>query len=229
MSKQILFRLKDDIATQLENKLSDKGITKQFLFNKVVELFLDDKLSLDSNIRGNDIPKIIIDSNEVAETIKKHYLNDLANLIAENSTLITLVAKSLKSNALSGVDNIDSKMITDDIQEPIIVEEETAELEEIETENKSLVSDSPLMEEKADTTSEKSADDKTAYRGFKGNNTSKEKTFDDTIARIKSLKSEGKSNGEIVKVLNNDGYPTKKGSQGKWRSNQVQSILKGHK
>ena len=73
-----------------------------------------------------------------------------------------------------------------------------------------------------------SGDDKTTYED-ENNNTSKEKTFDDTIAIIKTLHSEGKADADIVKVLNNNGYPTFKGSRGKWRSNQVQSILKRHK
>ncbi len=82
--------------------------------------------------------------------------------------------------------------------------------------------------QKADTTSKQSADAQTTHNSNQGNDTSKQKTFDDTIATIKALKSEGKTNGEIVKVLSNHGYPTLKGSKGKWRSNQVQSILKKH-
>ena len=60
----------------------------------------------------------------------------------------------------------------------------------------------------------------------KSDDTSKEKTFDDTIAKIKTLHLEGKTNGEIVKVLNNNGYPTFKGSRGKWKTNQVKTLLK---
>ena len=136
-----------------------------------------------------------------------------------------MVAENLKSNVIKELDSLDSKMIANDIENPIIVETETAELEEIEIENKSLIIDSLLVEEKADT-SEQSADDKTTHEGNRGNDTSKEKTFDDTIAKIKILHSEGKTHGEIVKVLNHDGYPTSKGSRGKWKTNQVKTLLK---
>ena len=113
--------------------------------------------------------------------------------------------------------------------EPITIEETETVNDNIELQNKkddNLVSNQKANSKKADTTSEQSVDDKTTYGGYKGNDISKEKTFDDTITTITTLHSEGKTNGEIVKVLNNDGYPTKKGIKGKWRSYQVQSILK---
>ena len=140
-TKQILFRLEDSTAKALENKLNEKGISKQFLFSKVVDLFINDKLSFDSNlIASSDKKKITIDSNEVAETIKKHYLTDLANLIASDNNLIALVTERLDSNVLDKLEadnksyqinskSYDNNVIANDIEEPTIVETETAELE----------------------------------------------------------------------------------------------------
>ena len=240
-TKQILFRLESDIAKALENKLTEKGISKQFLFSKVVEQFINDQLSFDNNLLTSiDNKEITIDSIKVAETIKKHYLTDLAKLIANDNKLITLVTERLESNVLRGLEDsddksyqIDNKTRINEIEVPTIVETETAELEEgviqgiitPEKDNKPLKGDwsRAKSKDKADTV--KSADKTTHEKSL---DASKEKTFDDTIAKIKTLKSEDKTNGEIVKILNQDGYPTFKGSKGKWRSNQVQSILKRH-
>ena len=103
MSKQILFRLDDNTAKALEKKLTDKGITKQFLFSKVVELFIKDKLSLDSNSveKNLDNKKIAIDNNEVAEIIKERYLNELVNLLSIDSSLVNLVAEKVVNNIKS--------------------------------------------------------------------------------------------------------------------------------
>lgn len=58
-AKQVLFRLDDSELIALDNKLSDKGLTKQFFFSKCVELFLENKLSLDSNVITNDNIEIV--------------------------------------------------------------------------------------------------------------------------------------------------------------------------
>jgi hypothetical protein len=63
-------------------------------------------------IASSDSKQIIIDSNEVAETIKKQYLNDLAKLISTDSNLIALVTKRLESNVISHSEN-DNNVITD--------------------------------------------------------------------------------------------------------------------
>ena len=140
-TKQILFRLESDIAKALENKLTEKGISKQFLFSKVVEQFINDQLSFDNNLLTSiDNKEIAIDSNKVAETIKKHYLTDLAKLIANDNKLITLVTERLESNVLRGLEDsddksyqIDNKTRINEIEVPTIVETETAELEEVES------------------------------------------------------------------------------------------------
>ena len=144
-TKQILFRLEETSAKALENKLTEKGISKQFLFSKVVDMFINNELSFNNNlITSSDNKQITIDSSEVAETIKKYYLDDLANLIASDNNLIALVTEKLESNVLDKLEAIDSKnyqfdnksndnnVIANDIQKPRIVETETAELEEIE-------------------------------------------------------------------------------------------------
>ena len=138
-SKQILFRLEPTIAAALEKKLTDKGISKQFLFAKLVDMFIHDQLSFDNNLilTTDDSNKITIDSSELAETIKKHYLNDLAELIASDNNLIASVSERLETNFLTKLKlnndksyQDDSNALVNNIEEPRIVEKETAELEE---------------------------------------------------------------------------------------------------
>ena len=99
-TKQILFRLDDNTAKSLERKLTEKGISKQFLFSKVVDMFIDDKLSFDGNSKENNLDNktIAIDSNVVVETIKERYLNELATLLSNDSNLVTLVADKVMDN-----------------------------------------------------------------------------------------------------------------------------------
>ena len=68
------------ITFEQKKKLTEKGISKQFLLSKVVDLFINDKLSFDNNViaSNHDNKKIAINSSKVAETIKKHYLEDIA-------------------------------------------------------------------------------------------------------------------------------------------------------
>ncbi|MGK7918171.1 MAG: hypothetical protein AB4038_21975, partial [Prochloraceae cyanobacterium] len=63
-----------------KKKLTEKGISKQFLLSKVVDLFINDKLSFDKNViaTNQNNKKITIDSSKGAETIKRHYLEDIA-------------------------------------------------------------------------------------------------------------------------------------------------------
>ncbi|RMD68450.1 MAG: hypothetical protein D6822_06960, partial [Cyanobacteria bacterium J149] len=46
MTKQILFRMDNELLQQLTEKLQGKGLTKQFFFNRVTELFIEGKISL---------------------------------------------------------------------------------------------------------------------------------------------------------------------------------------
>ena len=58
---------------------------------------------------------------------------------------------------------------------------------------------------------------------------SREKTFIDTTMMVNTWHSEGKTDGQIVRLLNDGFYPTKKGITKKWKTNQVRDALKKSK
>lgn len=251
-SKQILFRLDTITATALEKKLTEKGISKQFLFTKVVKLFLDDKLSFDNNViaNSNDNNKIIIDSNQVAETIKNYYLEDIAKLIANDRKMIALVTKKLESNVqaeLAESDNKsyqgdkssnDSKVITFDLEKLKVSNLNTNQEDNLYSvknsdskpiNNTDKLSDSDTDQE--DKSIPETLETKSTNTAEKGNeavreDSEKAKTFEDSRVKIKQWHSQSKEMKDIIKELNEGSYPTKTGSVGKWRSNQVKSILK---
>ncbi len=82
-SKQVLFRLEDDISTLFDNKLSEKGISKQFFFTKCVESFINNDLSIFDN-------SLIANDSEVQE-IKKQLADILTRLdkLENDSNVIT--------------------------------------------------------------------------------------------------------------------------------------------
>ena len=251
-SKQILFRLDTITATALEKKLTEKGISKQFLFSKVVDLFIDDKLSFDNNViaTNNDNKKITIDSSKVAETIKKHYLEDIAKIIANDSNLIALVTEKLESNVqaeLEGNDNKsyqsdqssnDSKVITFDREKPKVSNLNTNQEDNLYSvknsdskpiNNTDNLSDSDT--DKEDKSIPETLETKSTNTPEKGNEAESDDseealTFEDSRVKIKEWHSQSKEMKDIIKELNEGSYPTKTGSVGKWRSNQVKSILK---
>lgn len=85
-TKQVLFRLKDSTLISFDSKLTDKGISKQFFFNKCVELFINDEVNFfDNNFTSN---------NKEVESIKKQLDLILARLnISDNdNSVITVIA-----------------------------------------------------------------------------------------------------------------------------------------
>jgi len=99
-TKQVLFRLDDSKLIALDNKLSDKGISKQFFLSKCVELFLEDKLSFDNNVITND-------SSEIAE-LKKQIAVILERLdkIEDDSKVIAFDT-NITNNELESNDSIE--------------------------------------------------------------------------------------------------------------------------
>ena len=163
-----------------------------------MDLFIDDKLSFDKNViaSNHDNNQITIDSSKVAEIIKKHYLEDIAKIIANDNKMIALVTEKLESNVQAELEGSNNKSYQSD-----------------KNSNDSNVST------KSTNTPEKGNE---AVR----DDSEEAKTFEDSRVKIKQWHSQSQEMKDIIKELNKGSYPTKTGSVGKWRSNQVKSILK---
>jgi hypothetical protein len=178
---------------------------------------------IDRKLAEKKLVSKISDSAFITRLSDSKVIHTLLDTLLEDEELKTKLQQGLLENVpstllVSSADSENSEEITDKEEDTPIANDKGTNKTELENEGKL----------KADTTSEQHEDNKTTHGGNRDNDTSKEKTFDDTIATIKILKSESKTNGEIVKVLNNHGYPTLKGSRGKWQSIQVKRILEKH-
>jgi hypothetical protein len=111
MIKGVLFRLDDNKLIAFDNKLSDKGISKQFFLNKCVELFIEDKLSFDNNLIASDN-----DSNADIVELKKQMAIVLERLrmIESDSNVITFVDTIIDSSLGNDIINNDSNVIASD-------------------------------------------------------------------------------------------------------------------
>lgn len=213
------------------DKLIDEKLTEKKLVSKISDSAFITKLS-DSKVI-HTLLDTLLEDEELKTKLQQGLLDNVPDTLLVSDTdsaFSEVVAKEEKIDTQNSAEETRPKNLT--VKDTVSHKQESKQSAKIPNEDKAipehknkteLKDDDIVNIKKADTTSEQSADEKTTHEDD-GNDTSK-KTFDDTIAKINILHSEGKTNGEIVKVLNNDGYPTSKGSTGKWRSNQVQSIL----
>ena len=143
--KQIIFRLDSEISKRLEDRLKEKGMTRQYLFSKVVQLFLEDKLSFDNSNdnQSHDNSLITIDSSEVEMAVRK-LLPELAVMIANDNNLITEVTKGLKNNVISELSNDNSFNVISELSNDNIKPESLINIEHNQDDNNQLSNDSNL-------------------------------------------------------------------------------------
>lgn len=110
-TKQVLFRLDDSKLIALDNKLSDKGISKQFFLSKCVELFLEDKLSFDNNVITNDSSEIVELKKQIAIINKRLSKLEGDSNIKDGDNSVIAIDKTITDSSL---DNNDNSVIASD-------------------------------------------------------------------------------------------------------------------
>lgn len=111
-TKQVLFRLDDSKLIALDNKLSDKGISKQFFLSKCVELFLEDKLSFDNNVITNDSSEIVELKKQIAiinERLSK--LEGDSNIKDGDNSVIASDNSPIQSNEPLGIEKTEIGLV----------------------------------------------------------------------------------------------------------------------
>ncbi|WP_066349701.1 hypothetical protein [Geminocystis sp. NIES-3708] len=149
-TKQVLFRLEDSNLIAFDTKLKEKGISKQFFLVKCVELFLEDKLSLDSNELSNDSSEIMELKKQIAVILKRlDRIEDDSKLIAFDTSIATNEldnndSSELSNDSLSIQSNEDKEDITESIalsESPILPLNEDSPHNVPLTENKAVNSE----------------------------------------------------------------------------------------
>lgn len=190
-TKQVLFRLNDSKLIAFDNKLSDKGISKQFFLSKCVELFLEDKLSFDNNVIAND-------SSEIAD-LKKQIAIILERLDKiEDNKVIASDNSPIQSRELIGVENIEvdlvDRILTSVKQKEDNTEKSTLSECDILPSNEVLPHNIPETETGAVNGDNVSVDDETVSLNDKQK---------DILERMKDIESGRtlKSQGELARFL----------------------------
>lgn len=94
MAKQISFRIEDSKAKQLDEKLLQTGISKQFLFNKLIETFLNDQIDLSCQKIENNSIEEEIDYKELIEQVKYQLLPEIQDMVANQIKCYETVASN---------------------------------------------------------------------------------------------------------------------------------------
>jgi hypothetical protein len=202
-TKQVLFRLDDSKLIALDNKLSDKGISKQFFLSKCVELFLENKLSFDNNVIATEHEVIAID-------------NEVVNLKKQIAVIFERLSKLENDNKVIAVDSIIDVIPS---QDDITVENTLLE-SSIVAINEDLEDKLPNEDKEANNSDIQSMDTENDNLAI-GTLT---QAIDNVI--LPELAKGNNNHSAIAKMLKGKYYSSMKGKSTDWQSSMIQRALK---
>ncbi|WP_373479266.1 hypothetical protein [Geminocystis sp.] len=95
-STQVSFRLDTDVYNNFSAKIKELGISKQSFYERAITLLISGSFPFDSE--GSN--KVVIDSKEIEQIVKDN-LQDLAELVVNNSDFMMFVAEVVKDRVAS--------------------------------------------------------------------------------------------------------------------------------